>query len=199
MDKLFKLKKSSKTIGGFDLNDEDLYSFLKKNSVNDFPHFVHIKKLWNVTEVPPYVDPNTGETLQEGVEKQPVIEVLQGFIRDDKYIVQSNNTYTKKTFHEATLAYGRYLEKLIDDDYFKDDSLVDKPQYYRNERTPMIDTNVGVMMQQMIDNLGSQQAILPALQAQQYTEPPQPAPKPAFVPKKNGMFGILRKRENPIE
>ena len=43
----FKFKKASKTIGGFDVNDNTTeWIYLRKEEVNDLPSFIHLQRLW---------------------------------------------------------------------------------------------------------------------------------------------------------
>jgi hypothetical protein len=146
---IFKLKKASKKVGGFDVTDNTTeWIMLEKQPVNDLPQFVHMQRLWVREETEDVLD-SDGNITSKGFKKESVIMYYSGFIKDDKYVVVDNFRFPHKTDHEAQQFFLKQMSKLSDNGYKMVECDQQHPTYYANERTPMIPTNV----KEMIGNL----------------------------------------------
>jgi hypothetical protein len=139
---LFKFKKAPVTVGGFDINDNTEWAFMIKQEFGDLPSFVHIRKMWNIQEIPDTIDPSSGEIIRHGVPQVPVVVVHKGFVKDGNFILTVNPYYyNKTTFHEAKQVFKKVIESYLVVGFVKDEVTVGEPTYYLNERTPMVDQN----------------------------------------------------------
>jgi hypothetical protein len=146
---IFKLKKTSKTVGGFDVtNNTTEWVMLEKLPVNDLPSFVHMQRLWVREETEDIVDAD-GNITSKGFKKESVVLYYSGFIKDDKYVVTENFRFPCKTDHEAQQFFLKQMNKLSDNGYKMVECDQQHPTYYTNERTPMIPSNI----REMITNL----------------------------------------------
>ncbi len=135
---LFKLKKSSKTVGGFDTNDENEWAFLVKHNYNDLPNFIHLRKMWNIVETPDELDAD-GNLKKKGIQQSSTIKMYSGFIKDGNFIVTNNQTIIRITFHDIRKAYINTLVTYTEAGYVKDDTISGTPIYYANERSPLVE------------------------------------------------------------
>jgi hypothetical protein len=140
---IFKFKKvQSKKVGEFDLNDKTEYTLLIKTSYGDLPKFIHMHKLWNVTETPDKLD-SDGDIEEKGIKAAPVWEQIMGFVKDGSYVVTGRRAFQSGNYHDIHVKYSSQLERYVEEGFRKDESLYNKsgnpvvPTYYANERTPM--------------------------------------------------------------
>lgn len=187
---IFKFKKTtSKMVGDFDVNDKSKRTLLIKPQIKDVTLFVHFEKLWNVEETAEVLDPD-GNIITNGVKSMPAWRHIQGFIKDDKFVVTVNKMITAMNYHTIHTRYINQLGKYLEEGYVKDiqhytgDEAIE-PKYYVNERTSLDE------LQAQSSKFGQlAQSVLPISVA--VTSVPTPKPQ------KTGLFAnILRKSTNP--
>ena len=187
---IFKFKKTtSKKVGDFDVNDKSLRTLLIKPQIQDVTLFVHFEKLWNVEETADELD-SDGNIVTKGVKSSPVWRHIQGFIKDDKFVVTTNRLTTAMNYHTIHTRYIQQLEKYLAEGYVKDVNHYNgevpiEPKYYVNEKTSLDE------LQAQSSKMGQlAQSVLPMSAA--VTSVPTPKLQ------KQGIFAnILRKATNP--
>ena len=142
---IFKLKKSNVIVGGIDVNGPSEWELLIKHDTHDLPKFIHFQKMWNILETEDEVDEN-GQILKPGIKQQPVVRYFMGFIKDEKFVVTTQNAVSAMNFHDAYKKLKAMLEGKVADGFKKDEqgyagAYAACPQYYSNERTPMTGMN----------------------------------------------------------
>lgn len=182
---LFKFKKASKMVGDFDTNAETEWDCLVRRDPYDLPQFLHLHKMWNVTEVPAQFDSDGNETVK-AVEQQPVVMLHKGFIKDDKFIVTASKPYAHGNYHAARMTYIRLLQAYIQDGYNKDQDAPAVPVYYENEKAK------GPMN---FDLSGAMQSI----PRPQVVNPVPQQAQPVVIPKRkpSSLFGGILRNNTP--
>lgn len=188
---LFKFKKTtSRRIGDFDVFDRSLRTLLIKPQIQDVTLFMHFEKLWNVEETADELD-SDGNVVTKGVKSSPAWRQLQGFIKDDKFVVTSNRLITANNYHTIHTKYIQELKWCLDKGYIKDirnyiGEIPIEPKYYVNEKTSLdemqaISSKMGELAQQKMQ--GAMSSI----------------PQPSVTPKAHKLGGIfsniLRKKD----
>lgn len=137
---VFKFTKKIRTIGDFDVNDITLYTLLiKEGSGFDFDKFTHFWKGWNIEETADELD-GDGNVVTPGIRKVAQYAITQGFIRDGKFIVGFQQTFSHKSFTEIHKNYIDILKTAVDAGYKKDVDNYDNkdqpipPKYYANNQ-----------------------------------------------------------------
>lgn len=139
---LFKFKKASRSIGGFDVNSKDEYDLLIKKEYQDFTKFTHIHKMWNIVETPDETDAD-GNINKKGKKSISAYQVTSGFIKDGNHIVTSQKTHGSMNYTTAHKSYIIFLDTYINErGYIKDvdnyqNGVAMVPKYFANEKTSM--------------------------------------------------------------
>lgn len=123
-DSIFKFKKpAKKTVGDFDADDKQEWCLLVKPQIGDVTLFIHFHKLWCVTEVPPVMgkDEDGNDIIEEpGVEKMPVCNVYFGFVKDDKFVVERQQTFKERVDELVHKTLNKNIQNFLDQGYTKD-------------------------------------------------------------------------------
>lgn len=144
MESIFKFKRASKTIGDFDANDPNEWTLLIKPQMGGISDFIHMQRMWLVEEKPAVeADPDNGIEGSPEVKKQYAIRVTRGFVRDDSFIVEKDNTTAVRHEVDGNARFVALLKTYVDNDYKKDwvnynaDNTSKTPSYYEHEKSKM--------------------------------------------------------------
>lgn len=145
---MFKLKKASKKVGDFDVTDNTTeWLMLERQEVADLPSFVHLHRLWVREETEDVFD-NEDNLVSKGLKKTSTIMLYKGFVKDEKYIVETTMPLQYGNDHDAQQNLVKRLTQLLDAGY-KMVQYEGEPKYYANERQAMVPPD----LQQMMGNL----------------------------------------------
>jgi hypothetical protein len=152
---IFQFKKAKVTISGIDPDGPSEYELLIKHNSNDLPEFIHYHKMWISPETPDEIDAE-GKVTKPGNKHHPLIQIAKGFIKDEKFLVTSQQTIAAQSYHECHKKFKASLEYAITSFGYKKDEerysgIFGQPQqYYANERTPLLSNAGNTLSQQGI-------------------------------------------------
>lgn len=142
MESIFKFKKAKKMVGNFDADDPHEWTLLTKPQIGNVTLFVHFHKLWLIQEQPAIeADEDNGIEGQEEIKRQPYCEVFFGFVKDDKFVIERQNSFKERIDELAQKTFLKNLQKYLDDGYDKDwtnynaDNSPVPPHYYEHQKS----------------------------------------------------------------
>lgn len=122
---IFKFKKTNaKLVGGINVLSTDVYDYLEARGFASEIKFLHIKKMWNITETQDELDQNMNVT-RPGVRRQPEFHVIRGFIKDGKLVAEKTQVLKGLDMASITDKYSGFLRECMSQGWKRDKDMYD--------------------------------------------------------------------------